>query len=170
MLEYFFSNILKLFLCFDIMFENVEVMEVIKLEENKPIYYDTPNGIIFSIDIFKGKKALVGDYFPFSYANTKIVLESLGMVVIIEKTIDGIKNRILNGEQYDVIFTNNIYRSGTGSQLLKELKEIEGFNTPLIIHTISEEPIQYFLNLGFDGCLKKPIKQKETIQVLKKLL
>ena len=70
----------------------------------------------------------------------------------------------------DVIFTNNIYHSGTGLQLLKELKEIDGFNTPIIIHTISEKPIQYFLNLGFDGYLKKPIKQEETIQVLKNLL
>ena len=46
------------------MFENVEVVEVIKLEENRPIYYDTPNGRIFSIDIFKGKKVLVIDTDP----------------------------------------------------------------------------------------------------------
>lgn len=140
------------------------------MEENRPIYYDTPNGRIFSMDIFKGKKALVGDYFPLSYSNTKMVLESLGLNVIIEGTINGVKDRILKGEQYDVIFTNNIYRGGTGSQLLKELKEIESFNTPIIIHTISEEPIQHFINLGFDGCLKKPIKQEETIQILKNLL
>lgn len=114
------------------------------MEENRPIYYDKPNGIIFSMDIFKGKTALVGDYFHFSYANTKMVVESLGMKVIVEETINGVKDRILKGEQYDVIFTNNIYHSGTGSQLLKELKEIKGFNTPIIIHTISEEPIQYF--------------------------
>ena len=140
------------------------------MEENRPIYYDTPNGIIFSMDIFKGKKALVGDYFPFSYANTKMVLQSLGMKVIIEETMNGIKDRILKGEQFDVIFTNNIYCSGTGSQLLKELKAIENFETPVIIHTISEKPIQHFLDLGFDFCLKKPIKQEETIQVLKNLL
>lgn len=140
------------------------------MEEKEQTIYNTPNGVIFQLDVFKGKTALVGDYFPFSYVNTKIVLESLGMKVIIEETMNGVKNRILNGEQYDVIFTNNIYRSGTGSQLLKELKEIKNFNVPIIIHTISEEPVQHFLNLGFDGCLKKPIKQKETIQVLKNLL
>ena len=137
------------------------------MKENERTIYNTPNGVIFQIDVFKDKKALVGDYFPLSYANTKMVLESLGMKVIIEETMNDVKNRILNGEQYDVIFTNNIYRSATGSQLLKE---IEGFSTPIIIHTISEEPIQHFLNLGFDGCLKKPIEQEETIKVLKKLL
>ena len=140
------------------------------MKEKEQTIYNTPNGIIFQLDIFKGKLALVGDYFSPSYSNTKIVLESLGMQVTIEETINGVKDRILKGEQYNVIFTNNIYRSGTGSQLLKELKEIEGFNIPIIIHTISEEPIPYFLNLGFDGCLKKPIKQEETIQVLKNLL
>lgn len=140
------------------------------MKEKEQTIYNTPNGLILQLDVFKGKKALVGDYFPFSYSNTKIVLESLGMKVIIEETMNNVKARILNGEQYDVIFTNNIHRSGTGSQLLKELKKIEGFSTPIIIHTISEEPIQHFLNLGFDGCLKKPIKQEETIQVLKNLL
>ena len=140
------------------------------MKEKEQTIYNTPNGLILQLDVFKGKKALVGDYFPFSYSNTKIVLESLGMKVIIEETMNNVKARILNGEQYDVIFTNNIYRSGTGSQLLIELKKIEGFSTPIIIHTISEEPIQHFLNLGFDGCLKKPIKQEETIQVLKNLL
>lgn len=140
------------------------------MKEKEQTIYNTPNGLIYQLDIFKGKKALVGDYFPCSYANTKMVLESLGIDVIIEETMNSVKNRILKDEQYDVIFTNNIYRSGTGSQLLKELKEIKDFNTPIIIHTISEEPIQYFLNLGFDGCLKKPIKQEETIHLLKVLL
>ncbi len=140
------------------------------MKEKEQTIYNTPNGLIYQLDVFKGKKALVGDYFPCSYANTKMVLESLGIEVTIEETIDGVKNRILNGEKYDVIFTNNIYRSGTGSQLLKDLKEIKDFNTPIIIHTISREPIQYSLKLGFDGCLKKPIKQEETIQVLKNLL
>lgn len=93
------------------------------MENNKIIYYDTPNGIISSMDIFNGKLALIGDYFPLSYTNTKKVLESLGMKVIVEETIDGIKDRILKSEQYDVIFTNNIYRSGTGLQLLQELKK-----------------------------------------------
>ena len=140
------------------------------MKEKEQTIYNTPNGLVYQLDIFKGKKALVGDYFPCSYANTKMVLESLGIDVIIEETMNSVKNRILKDEQYDVIFTNNIYRSGTGSQLLKELKEIKDFNTPIIIHTISEEPIQYFLNLGFDGCLKKPIKQEETIHLLKVLL
>lgn len=83
----------------------------------------------------------------------------------------GVWYRVARGEKFDVIITNNIYRIGCdGPELLQKLKKIEGFNTPVIIHTISEQSIEYFLNLGFDGCLKKPIKQDETIEILKKLL
>ena len=38
------------------------------------------------LDIFRGKKALVGDYFKPSFSNTKDVLESLGIEVINEET------------------------------------------------------------------------------------
>lgn len=133
--------------------------------------YNTPNGIITKLDTFKGKKALVGDYFSFSYFNTKMVLESLGIEYEIVSTIDEIITRIQAGNKYDIIFTNNIYmNSGFGQTLLLQLKAIKGFNTPIIIHTISDNTDNYFINLGFDGYLKKPIKQDETINVLKKLL
>lgn len=83
----------------------------------------------------------------------------------------GVWYRVARGEKFDLIITNNIYRIGcTGPELLKRLKKIKGFNTSVIIHTISEKPVEYFLNLGFDGCLKKPIRQDETIEILKKLL
>lgn len=132
--------------------------------------YNTPNGIIKKLDTFKGKRALIGDYFAFSYANTKMVLESLGFEIDIEKTMYAVKQKALQNN-YDVIFTNNIYQiGGTGPDLLKELKENKSFKTPIIIHTISDNTDNYFTNLGFDGYLKKPIKQDETMQLLKKIL
>lgn len=141
------------------------------MEEQEEITYHTPNGVIKKLDLFKGKKALIGDYFAPSYYNTKMVLDSLGFEMTIVKTYYDVIEKIKQGEKYDVIFTNNIYRiGGTGPQLLRELKEIEGFNTPVIIHTISENKYNYFNDLGFDGYLLKPIKQEETILVLKKLL
>lgn len=35
------------------MFENIEVMELTKMENNKAVYYDTPNETISNTDIFK---------------------------------------------------------------------------------------------------------------------
>lgn len=132
--------------------------------------YHTPNGIIKKLDTFKGKKALVGDYSNASFYNTQMILDSLGIEIVNVKEEPEVYNKIASGEKYDVIFTNNIYQVGdTGPQLLEKLKKIEGFDTPVIIHTISEKPDQYFLDLGFDGVLKKPIKQNETIELLNKI-
>lgn len=131
--------------------------------------YHTPNGIIKKLDTFKGKRALIGDYLSCSYFNTKMVLESLGFEVDIEEIMNNVKQKALENN-YDVIFTNNIYRIGTtGPDLLKELKENKSFKTPIIIHTISDNINNYFTNLGFDGYLKKPIRQDETIKVLEKI-
>ena len=133
--------------------------------------YDTPNGIIKKLDVFKGRRALVGDYFNASFYNTQMVLDSLGFEIVREETANGMYQKIVDGDKFDVIFTNNIYQiGGTGPELLKKLKQLDCFNTPIIIHTISDQPEQYFLDLGFDGCLKKPIKQDKTIDILNKLL
>lgn len=141
------------------------------MKEKEQTTYNTPNGTIKKLDIFKGKRVLVGDYLDCSFMNTEMVLDSLGFEIVRETAEPMMFYRVARGEKFDVIITNNIYRIGCdGAELLKRFKEIEGFKTPVIIHTISEKPIEYFLNLGFDGCLKKPIKQEETIQVLKILL
>jgi len=136
-----------------------------------PTTYSTPNGIITKLDLFIGRKALVGDYSRLSSDNTNMVLQSLGFEVTIEKRPDNIINRIKNGEKYDIIFSNNVYEFGdSGLKLLNALRNIENFDIPIIIHSISDNKNNYFIELGFDGYLKKPIKQSETIQLLEKLL
>lgn len=83
----------------------------------------------------------------------------------------GVWYRIKRGEKFDVIFTNNIYLIGrTGTELLQKLKRIEGFNTPVIIHTLSDNIDNKFIKLGFNGYLKKLIRQDETIELLKNIL
>ena len=150
-----------------------DIVEQFSIEDIKKVddkTYSTPNGIIKKLDTFKGKKALVGDYTNASFYNTKMVLDSLGFEIVQEKTATGMYERISSGEKFDIIFTNNIYQSGgTGPELLQKLKQLDGFNIPVIIHTISDKPEQYFKNLGFDGYLKKPIKQSETIELLEEI-
>ena len=151
-----------------------DIVEQFSIEDIKKVddkTYNTPNGIINKLDTFKGKRALVGDYTNASFYNTKMVLDSLGFEIVREETSNGMYQRIADGDKFDVIFTNNIYqKGGTGPELLQKLKQLDGFNTPTIIHTISDKTEQYFLDLGFDGCLKKPIKQSETIELLTTIL
>ena len=69
--------------------------------------------------IYKGKKALIGDYLSSSYTNTEKVLRSLGFSVEIVPTVNDIVEKIKYGEHYDIIFSNNIYQHGTGEECLK---------------------------------------------------
>ena len=119
-----------------------EVIEVNK----KIIGNDMPEEKLEYEPLYKGKKALIGDYFAASYKNTRRVLESLGFSVTIALTSNEVIKKIKDGEKYDIIFSNNIYRDGTGSECLKELKQIDGFNTPVVIHTITPNKKDYFVN------------------------
>ena len=121
--------------------------------------------------IYKGKKALIGDYFKPSYMHTKKVLESLGFIVTVALTSKEVIERINNGEKYDVIFSNNIYNDGTGPECLTKLKQIKGFNIPVIIHTITRDARERFVNeIGFDDYIEKPVNQEDLKPILKKFL
>lgn len=158
--------------------EQFEILEkkVDKLMLEKGIEID--NEKISYLPLFKDKKALVGNYDYFSSEQTKKILESFGMVVDVVKTSTALMDKIKSGEKYDVIFTNNIYQIGiTGPELLKELKSIPGFNTPVVIHTIDRDKRDYYINtLGFDEYVAKPIiatdknKTLEIKNILQKLL
>ena len=121
--------------------------------------------------IYKGKKALIGDYLVYSYTITKSVLESLGFEVSVALSSDELVQKIKNNEKYDIIFSNNIYRDGTGQECLAKLKEIEGFCTPVVIHTVTKNAKYHFVNeIGFDAYIEKPITQAKVLPILEKLL
>lgn len=118
--------------------------------------------------LFYNKKVLIGDYDNTSFKYTNMILSKLGLIVSNSSTTDDIKTRILNGEKYDVIITNNVYKHGSGEELVRDLKEIEGFNTPVIIHSISEK--SEFNGSDFDGYLQKPINKEDVIELFNKIL
>lgn len=121
--------------------------------------------------IYEGKKALIGNYDNFSADMTRNILRNFGLSVERVKTsTDLLEKAKIN--HYDIIFTNNIYQQGVdGPTLLKQLKELEGFNTPVVIHTISTNQRYHFVDdLGFDEYIEKPIQIADIERVLKKFL
>lgn len=155
--------------------ENIKLKEIIEgYEEKKYSKIDTFSvfgGEIKKDPIYKGKKALIGDYLSISYLNTEKVLRSLGFCVDIVPTVEDVVDKIKYGEHYDIIFSNNIYQHGTGEECLKELKKLENFSTPVVIHTVSKDKRDYFINtVGFDEYIVKPITQDGVKEILKKLL
>lgn len=118
--------------------------------------------------IFQNRKAIIGNYDSFHSNELKKILESFGMSVEIFKTGSEILEKIENGYNCDVIFTNNIYQYGiSGPDLLKQLKQLPNFNTPIIIHTIDKNArFHYVDTLGFDEYIAKPIFSSDNEKIL----
>lgn len=121
--------------------------------------------------IYEGKKALIGNYDNFSADMTRKILRNFGVSVERVKTSTDLLEKV-KINQYDIIFTNNIYQQGVdGPTLLKQLRELEGFNTPVVIHTISANQRYHFVgDLEFDEYIEKPIQIADIERVLKKFL
>ena len=120
---------------------------------------------------YYGKTALIGDNLLCSYSNTKALLEELGFIVDVAESSKYLVNKIRYGEKYDIIFSNNIYRDGTGTECLKMLKEIKDFSTPVVVHTITKDAKNHFVNeIGFDGYIEKPVTKDKLIPILEKIL
>ena len=142
------------------------------IEINKPIELKniSKNDLTYE-PLYEGKKALIGDYFSPSYNNTKKVLESLGFDVTVALSGKEVVKRVKDKEKYDIIFSNNIYQNGTGEECLKELKKIENFNIPVVVHTITQNARYKFVNkIGFDDYIEKPVTKEKIKPILKRLL
>lgn len=128
--------------------------------------------------IFQDKKAIIGNYDSFHSNELRKILEGFGMNVEIFTTGTEILDKIKNGYKCDVIFTNNTYRNGIqGQELLSELKKLDGFHIPVIVHTIEKNQRFHFIdNIGFDEYIEKPIftgnieKIVEVKNILEKFL
>jgi PleD family two-component response regulator len=115
----------------------------------------------------KKLKILIGDYMVSTITNTNSVLRSLGIETYAVSSAEDILELIRNGEKFDVIITNNIYKNSRydGTLLLNELKEIKNFKTPVIILTVSQDEREHFINeCGFDEYMTKVLTQEKAIK------
>lgn len=117
-------------------------------------------------------KILVGDYNRASVSNTTSVLESVGLNVTIANSGIEIIERIKNNEKYDLIISNNIYDSGhcDGPETLMRLRELDNFNIPVIVLTVSKGKRDMFVNgYGFNEYMEKLLTQDKVMETLPKL-
>ena len=76
------------------------------------------------------------------------------------------------GNKYDLILMDDMMPKLSGTETFKKLKEIPGFNIPVVILTanaVAGEKEKY-LDAGFNDYLAKPIEKPELKRVLKKYL
>ena len=74
--------------------------------------------------------------------------------------------------KYDIILLDDMMPKMSGSETLKKLKEIDGFNTPVVALTANAITgmRESYIAQGFDEYLAKPLEREELVKVLNKLL
>lgn len=122
---------------------------------------------INSIDL-TGKKILVVDDNKLNLkVINKILTEYKLDVTLIESGFICIE-KIENHEKYDIILMDIMMPKMSGVETLKRLKEIHGFNTPVIALTADaiQGKVNKYLEVGFNDYLSKPVEKTELNRVL----
>lgn len=81
-------------------------------------------------------------------------------------------NKITIGASYDLILMDDMMPKMSGTETLQKLKEIEGFDTPVVALTANaiSGMREKYLSEGFNDYLSKPIDKTELNRVLNKYL
>ena len=141
-----------------------EELEKIKNEENTKV----ENEIIDA----SNKKVLVVDDNNLNLKVAQRLLEAYKCnIECVSSGFDCI-DKIASGEKYDLILLDDMMPKMSGSETLIKLKNIDSFNTPVVVLTanaISGMKEEY-LKKGFNDYLSKPIEKQELNRVMKKYL
>jgi len=123
-------------------------------------------------DYIKGKKILIVDD---NLINLKVAARLLeSYKVETECVSSGFEclNKINEGIKYDLILMDDMMPKMSGVETFKKLKQIEGFNVPVIALTANAIAgmKENYLKEGFNDYISKPIDKKELERVLKTYL
>lgn len=145
----------------------------IDMVENKGIVC-----MIINLPVIKPKeeriipRALIVDDSKHTAIMNQDVLKELGIdadvVFSAEECLEKIKD---NMDDYDIIFTDNQMPNMCGSELFRELKELDNFNLPVVIVTGDQgEEYRFKTIYGFDDYIEKPLDKNKAKKVINKLL
>ena len=118
------------------------------------------------------KKILVVDD---NKLNLKVAAKILSIYKPIVEVLDSGEEciqKIKDGNKYDLILMDDMMPHMRGTEVLNNLKNIEGFNTPVIALTANAITgmREKYLKDGFNDYLSKPIEKLELYKVLNKYL
>lgn len=127
------------------------------------------NNLVFNAS---GKKILVVDD---NKLNLKVATRLLKPYEVVVETLNGgaeCIDYIKNGNKFDLILLDQMMPGVNGVETLHALKEIDGFDTPVVVLTADaiKGKKEEYLSLGFNDYLSKPINTEELSNTLKKYL
>ena len=81
-------------------------------------------------------------------------------------------DKVKEGNKYDVILLDDMMPKMSGIETLNKLKEIDGFNIPVVALTANAITgmREKYLNSGFDDYLAKPIEKNDLITVMNRVV
>ena len=124
------------------------------------------------INTFDGKKVLVVDDNKLNLKVIEKILKEFNLDI--DEAISGFEciNNIENHKKYNIIFMDIMMPKMSGVETLKRLKQIEGFNTPVVALTADaiEGKSNKYIEVGFNDYLSKPIDKNELNKVLNKII
>lgn len=132
----------------------------VQAKYNKNIKYTTNRKI----------KVLIGDYTDSMAPFTNSVLRNMGIETEVVPTASDIIDRVKDGNDYDLIITNNTYSNGESGEKVLELKEDKDFSIPIVVLTVRHNSRMKFLSAGFDEYIEKPLDEKKVINVFTKFI
>ena len=121
---------------------------------------------------YKNKKILIVDDNRLNIKVAKVALKSFPFIIDDCENGQECLNKIKQGNTYDIILMDIMMPVMSGLTTLQKLKEIEGFNTPVIALTAdalsgSEEK---YKKEGFNDYIAKPFNKDEIKEKIDKLL
>lgn len=115
-------------------------------------------------------KVLIGDYTDSMAPFTNSVLRNMGIETEVVPTASDVIDRVKDGNDYDLIITNNTYSNGESGEKVLELKEDKDFSIPIVVLTVRHNSRMEFLSAGFDEYIEKPLDEKKVINVFTKFI
>lgn len=119
----------------------------------------------------KPRVLIVDDNKQIAIMNQEVMKEigfDVDVVFKPEECLEKVKN---NMDDYDIVITDNQMPNMNGTDLIRKLKTIDGFNLPVVIVTGDKDEDNDFLDFyGFDGYIQKPLTKDKAINVIKKLI
>ena len=133
---------------------------------------DSENNSEGNVENIKGKNVLIVDDNKMNLKVAEKLLNPYGLNLTLITSGEECLERIKNKEMYDLILMDDMMPKLSGSETLDNLKQISGFNIPVVMLTANAigSMKEIYLNKGFSDYLSKPIDRNELDKVIKKYL
>lgn len=141
------------------------------VEDNKvrEMLNSNKNAEVFNL---KGKKVLIVDDNKLNLKVTNRLLEPFEVETVLLESGEECLELVKEQNNFDLILLDQMMPGLDGISTLNKLKEIENFNTPVVVLTADamEGQKEKYLASGFNDYISKPIDKGELSRVLKKFL